>query len=1640
MQRCSYRLYHHPLEGRIFPGTPRAIVSLLTGLAAPFMAAAAPVEWTAQNAGFWTTPSNWSSGVVPNSADADVSFSSASGDYWLVDLGFADFAVGSLTFSGAGTYGIHRGVLSVSHGIFQESSAPTPLYWPIKLGDSELILGGNGTGTLSITGALTGTGTIRKQGTSHAELTSNSSTVTGPVIVEQGTLTVHQQAGLGTATHNTTVLSGATLNLYAGVGSTTVYHEPLNLSGTGVDGKGALQLTGRFSVYYVWNGSTYVPIYSADGSTQASGAVTLAGQTRIGSWGMVDSRLTHTLDGQISGAADLEFVGNQSLKLSAGNTYTGSTSILSGTVSVTNLSALGTSAGAVAISGGAVTGTRGKLELDGGSSPARTIYGGRDFALSNGGGLGGRNYEVTSAITLTGGGWIGGTNALISGPITGTGGLTIGAGSVELTTGNKTFTGPLTLEGTLRLTDPALLSGRNLVLNGGVLGLAAGNFTGTRGTGNNQLQWLGSGGFAALGGDRTAGVGTSATWNSGSFVPSGSALLLGSSFADGMLNFTTNIALGSSQREVRVDNGSAVTDAQLSGIISGSGSLVKSGSGTLLLTAENSFSGGLYIDNGIVEINAFGGDVDEQDGPVGRGKVFLRGGTLRYTRNSTGDTNRLGTGSLISSSEIEITNAAADLLIDGTFSSTNTYSTLTKRGPGALSLAGSGGNTNLNVEVSAGRLDLEKSGTGFAVNDLTIYQGGLARVTGASTSQIRGLATIYGTLELYGATQVLSATDGYGGTIANGHATTAATLTLRPDSSYEYNYWTGTLENGGAAALGVTMDDFYDTYYLRGVNTYSGTTQIRSGGLVFEYAASLSPNSNLYLNGGSGEGNTGTAVLGFDLTRSLGTGAGQIRFGAASISGLAAYGGTRVVNIGGNTTPATLTRGAANFLGNDGVLSFGQEYATGIIQFQNPMSISGARHLLGAIRSYNFIPGDVVGELNGALLGGTGLEVDGQNGSVNGFYFDYDVPFLRLTADNTFNGPVIVAGAGVEIDRIGNINSGAGPLGTATTLANSGIYLDNAVLRYKGSGHSTDRPVLLYNNDFETVGYLDASGTGAWHLYGNVDLNDSTSTNAATLVLTGTSTAGNEIHGAILHEDEIFPHLGKSGPGTWRTSGEAHLSSVTVREGSLTIAGEWNYFRPTTTTLTSEGTGKLQISGNIALYDGDHHATLELAGSSTAGNEITGNIAFTDAATDRYFSLSKIDSGAWSVTGNTTVRGLTVHAGLLRLGGSLFLNADTMTVKNSGTLRLDAPAVSLLGGRTAFTTTVENGGSLHFSGASYSFSGALNLAGSGADNAGALRNLTGDNTQRGLVTLAASTKITADAGSTLTFDVSSGNAMTGATTNQTLTLGGAGEIVVADPIVLPGSSGLLTYSGSGSLALDAANTIGSTQILSGEVIAGTTGALGSGAAVVAGGTLRVEAGVNLPNAPLLSAGAQVVYEVDSGANLAGLRVTASGSMQSATIRSGQADAAGEIEFRFAPAPAHPAANDVMRASAVLSLDGTDSAPFVLQLAVASPLAGNSSLGWYSAASGGWLDAVANNGAAGLFAGHYAMSWDAFRASHAAAPLSDLLGAHGVDTANGAVWAVIDHNSEFAVIPEPCTAALLAFGAGLAFSRRRKRVG
>lgn len=177
-------------------------------------------------------------------------------------------------------------------------------------------------------------------------------------------------------------------------------------------------------------------------------------------------------------------------------------------------------------------------------------------------------------------------------------------------TNSNTYTGETIVNGgLLRIDNAAALGGGNLDVSGGVLGLGAGDMT-TRavGTGAGQVQWTGSGGFAAFGAERTVHFGTPGTsinWTATNFIGSGNTLILGHSSADATLHWQQAISFAGSLRTVQVNNGSADVDARMSGNIAGGGSsgLNKTGAGTLELTgASNTYAGATNITAGTLRL------------------------------------------------------------------------------------------------------------------------------------------------------------------------------------------------------------------------------------------------------------------------------------------------------------------------------------------------------------------------------------------------------------------------------------------------------------------------------------------------------------------------------------------------------------------------------------------------------------------------------------------------------------------------------------------------------------------------------------------------------------------------------------------------------------------------------------------------------------------------------------------------------------------------------------------------------------------------------------------------------------------------------------------------------------------------------
>jgi autotransporter-associated beta strand protein len=185
----------------------------------------------------------------------------------------------------------------------------------------------------------------------------------------------------------------------------------------------------------------------------------------------------------------------------------------------------------------------------------------------------------------------------------------IGAGLLALPSENG-YAGATTIAaGAVRAVDGAGLPAvSTLRLRGGVLessGVVARNV----GSAAGQVNWsdatdAGDGGFAAQGGNLSVSLsgGATLTWGAAGFVPSGRALVLGSSSGDATVDWQNNIDLGDATREVRVlDNPASGGDvARISGAMGGSAGLDKTGAGTLELTGSDSCAGPTTVSGGAI--------------------------------------------------------------------------------------------------------------------------------------------------------------------------------------------------------------------------------------------------------------------------------------------------------------------------------------------------------------------------------------------------------------------------------------------------------------------------------------------------------------------------------------------------------------------------------------------------------------------------------------------------------------------------------------------------------------------------------------------------------------------------------------------------------------------------------------------------------------------------------------------------------------------------------------------------------------------------------------------------------------------------------------------------------------------------------
>ena len=638
---------------------------------------------------------------------------------------------GSLTMSAGTTLAFTTGGFSVGNAI--------------ALSGDPTIDTSSGNETLG--GVISGTGaTLNKTGANTLTLT-NTETYTGPTAVNGGTL------ALG---------AGGSIAASSGVG--------LLASGTGFDISGA-------------GNQTIGDLTGVVGSTVSLGSNVLT----------IIAANTDTFNGVIQDGGIAGGVGGAISKSGLGillftqpNTYTGASTISSGTLALTGTGSIATSSGVILSASGA-------------------------------------NFDISDTFT----------GATLQG-LTGVVGTTVSLGSQTLTV--NLASGANTFNGVLQDGGIGGGAGGSLALTGaGTLLLTQVNtYTGPTTVSGGTLAVTGTGSVAASSGVALTASGANfdiSDTGSGATVRSLSGVA-GSTVSLGNRTLTVNVPVGGSATFAGV-----LMDGGLSGL--SGGSLAIAGPGTEILTGTNTYTGTTSISAGTLQIGNGGtsgsiaGNVvdnaalafDRSDSPIFAGVIS---GTGTVTQAGSGTlvltgTNTYGGGTTISAGTLQIGNGGTSGSVAGNItdnsalvfdrSDTVTFiggiagassATLSQRGTGSLILDANNSGFAGTTTVAAGTLEVGDASHTSATLGGNVLVSGAGTLLGHGT--IGGSVANTGNVQPGGTIGVLSVTGNYTQSSAG-----MLTIEITPAAAAGAGAGYSQLSVGGTASLAGTLGVIADT-------------------------------------------------------------------------------------------------------------------------------------------------------------------------------------------------------------------------------------------------------------------------------------------------------------------------------------------------------------------------------------------------------------------------------------------------------------------------------------------------------------------------------------------------------------------------------------------------------------------------------------------------------------------------------------------------------------------------------------------------------------------------------------------------------------------------------------------------------------
>ncbi|WP_395748858.1 autotransporter-associated beta strand repeat-containing protein [Prosthecobacter sp.] len=773
------------------------------------------------------------------------------------------------------------------------------------------------------------------------------------------------------------------------------------------------------------------------------------------------------------------------------------------------------------------------------------------------------------------------------------------------------------------------------------------------------------------------------------------------------------------------DTGNALT---VSAVISGgAGSLTKAGSGVLILSGANAYTGTTTINEGGIQLS-------------GSGTIGGTNASLTMRQNTVLDLNGVSIGS-VSANGLNVLNGAGTIINNaasgtavlrvgnsngsGLFSGLITDGTsaaisLSKAGTGSLTLTGvnsfSGG-----VSILGGTLVVTSladggvaSSIGNSSNDAAnlVFSGGTLQYTGSNASiyqvtqtpsvSIDRLFTLAanGTIDSSGqfGNSVLATGNRNDaalifrnqGDIAFSGAATARLLTLQGNSLGDNELDVHLIDNG-AGALSFTKGGS-GLWILNPLtsNSYTGTTTV-SGGVLrvasSDYAVQgLSASSPLVINGGVLETSgtfsrtLGAAVAGNGTTVAITGGASG--FSAATSDRL-------VVNIGGGG----LTWGSSTF--NPSSLVLGSSTALGETEITNDIAIGSATRTITVNNNGNTGTMVTAGILSGVISGaGTGGAALIKNG--NGV--------LILGSNNIYTGSTRVDAGNLIVTSIGT--------GASSSLGASGAFIYNgsgggdlSALSYVGSGETANRDLTFQGGNFNgnRVYRLDSSGSGAlvWNtgVFTNTTRGD-TVARVVTLEFRGSNTDNNQFNLVLTNStNATFGNvlgISKSDGGVWSMNPptpNTFTGSISVVGGLLGLTS--NAIGSASSILLNNGgifasggplTTSTVVQGNNSTGEvtGAYDITLNGGVQKTAGNNqwtLSNNIDAGSLLTING-NFSNLEAGGTAATQTISIRGT---------GSTIWNGAITENAAAGGKIawdiRIDDNAYFKFEGSTANTYT-----------------------------------------------------------------------------------------------------------------------------------------------------------------------------------------------------------------------------------------------------------------------------------------------------------------------------------------------------------------